>query len=63
MPGAAEIFNRSKVGVGAGAIEKIPESKHMEPELPELDHFPGIGAEAGVVETSNSELEPKPGPE
>ena len=45
--------------------ENFPESKDYEPEPgpPEPDHFPEIGAGAGIVGALNSEPEPEPGPE
>ena len=54
-----------RLWVDTGAVQKFPESKDCEPEPepPELDHFPGIGAGAGIVRALNSEPEPEPGPE
>ena len=41
--------------------KKNPDSKYLElrPEPQELDHFPGFGAGAGTVGTSNSQPEPE----
>ena len=38
-------------GIIAGAVQKFPESKYLElrPKPPELDHFPGFGADVGTV--------------